>query len=69
MASSTVKFPNATVDLSRIDGNAFAILGAVQRSLRMAGATKAQQDEFVREATSADYDHLIQTVMRWIVVS
>lgn len=68
MASSTVKFPNASVDLTRIDGNAFAILGAVQRSLRKAGATKEQQDEFMREATSGDYDNLLQTVMRWVEI-
>jgi len=66
MASSTVKFPKASVDLTRIDGNAFAILGAVRRSLRKAGATKEQQDEFLREATSGDYDNLLQTVMRWV---
>lgn len=66
MASKTIRFPNATVDLTRIDGNAFAILGAVQRALRKAGATKEQQDEFMREATSGDYDNLLQTVMRWV---
>lgn len=66
MASSTVKFPNATIDLARIDGNAFAILGAVHRALLKAGATKEQQDEFMREATSGDYNNLLQTVMRWV---
>lgn len=65
----TVRFPNARARLSTVDGNAFALLAAVKRALRTAGATEDEQREFVNEATSGDYHHLIQTCMRWVVVS
>ena len=69
MESSTVKFPKAKVNLTRVDGNAFAILGAVKQALRKAGATKEEQAEFMREATSGDYNALLQTVMRWVEIA
>lgn len=47
------------------DGNAFAILGRVRRAMRHAGWPKSTIDEFLREATAGDYDHLLQTVMRY----
>lgn len=68
MESSTVKFPKAKVDLTRVDGNAFAILGTVKKALAKAGATKDEQAEFMREATSGNYDNLLQTVMRWVEI-
>lgn len=64
---STVKFPDVTVRLTGEDGNAFAILGAVQKALRRAGHVEAAQ-EFYTEATSGDYDHLLQTAMRYVEV-
>lgn len=63
-----VRFPNVEVELSGQDGNAFFILGRVQQALRRAGATPEQLKEFMDEATSGDYDHLLQTVMRWVEV-
>jgi hypothetical protein len=57
------------------DGNAFAIMGrvtdALARYLRKESeltATEIQRtlDEYRREATSGDYDHLLQTTMRWV---
>ena len=56
MESSTVKFPKAKVNLTRVDGNAFA------------GATKEEQAEFLTEATSGNYDNLLQTVIRWVEI-
>lgn len=50
------------------DGNAFAIMGTVRRALKEAGATRAQLDEYVEEATSGDYDHLLQVTMGWVNV-
>jgi hypothetical protein len=63
------KFPEIEVQLTGTDGNAFAVLGKVERALRKGGATEAQVDEFLAEATSGDYDHLLQTAMRWVEVS
>lgn len=59
-----VKYPNVTVKLTGEDGNAFAILGRVQRALRRAQVPKPEIDAFLKEATAGDYDHLLQTVMR-----
>ena len=59
---------NTTVKLIGNDGNAFAILGSVQRALRKAGATPAEVAEFMDEATKGDYDHLLGTVMKWVDV-
>lgn len=44
------------------DGNAFAILGACQRAARKAGWTRDRISEFMDEAKSGDYNHLMQTV-------
>jgi hypothetical protein len=63
-----IKFPEVEVNLSEIDGNAFSIIGAVRRALRRK-ATPEQIEEFVAEATSGDYDHLLQTTMRTVTVN
>lgn len=63
------KYPEIHVQLTGQDGNAFAILGAVKRELRKAKVSKEEQDLFMEEATSGDYDHLLQTTMEWVEVS
>jgi hypothetical protein len=67
--NTIVKFPDIEVELTGTDGNAYAILGAVQKALRTGGASDADVKEFHAEATSGDYDHLLQTCMRWVEVS
>lgn len=62
------RHPEITVQLTDTDGNAFAILGTVQRALRRAGLPQEERDEFLAEATAGDYDHLLQTVMAWVEV-
>jgi len=56
------------VRLIGTDGNAFAVLGHVQRALREAGWTQENIEAFRAEATSGDYDHLLGTVMRHLDV-
>lgn len=63
-----VKFPEVTVQLVGTDGNAFAILAAVSRAMRRAGIEKVHINEFVDEATSGDYDHLLQTAIATVNV-
>jgi hypothetical protein len=46
------------------DGNAFAILGRAHRAARRAGMPEEQWDAIVKEATSGDYDHLLQTMLQ-----
>ena len=51
------------------DGNAFSILGRAQRVARKAGWPEEQIKEFITEATSGDYDHLLQTCNKYFDVS
>jgi len=62
------RFPEIHVPLVGEDGNAFAILGRVQRAMRRAGVEAEERAAFQSEATSGDYDHLIRTVMEWVDV-
>lgn len=54
-----------TVQLSGEDGNAMAIISRVRMALRDAGDFE-QATAFVKEATSGDYDHVIQTCMKYV---
>ncbi len=60
------KFPNIEVQMTGNDGNAFAVLGAVQKALRKAGVPQEERDQFHQEATSGDYNHLLATCMEWV---
>jgi hypothetical protein len=60
------KFPNVSVRLVGEDGNAFAILGRVQRAMSRAGISKEDIDAFRKEATSGDYNKLLRTVMETV---
>lgn len=62
------KYPEVTVELLNGDGNAFSILGKVIKELRMAKVPADQIEAFKTEAWSGDYDHLLQTVMKWVTV-
>ena len=57
------------VELTGNDGNAFSIIGTVRKALRKGGATPEQIAEFQTEAMSGDYDHLLQTCVKWVNVS
>jgi hypothetical protein len=64
-----VKYPEVRVQLVGEDGNAFAILGRVQKELRRAGVSDDEVQRFIREATAGDYEDLLATVMRWVDAS
>jgi hypothetical protein len=66
---SEIKYPDVKVKLTGTDGNAFAIMGAVQKALRKAGASQTELDAYYKESTSGDYDHLLRTAGRWVKVS
>lgn len=72
-----VKYPDCTVQLTGTDGNAMAVLGAARRALK--GYLYEQEEmtsekllgevhDLTAEATSGDYNHLLQTVMKWMNV-
>ena len=58
---------NVKVKMVGEDGNAFACLGRCQQALRRAGKME-MWDEFHKEATSGDYNHLLATIMDWFDV-
>jgi len=68
-ASRVTAYPRPTVALIGTDGNAFAILGNVQRALRDAGATPDDVAAYNAEATAGDYDHLLAVTMKWVDVA
>ena len=57
------------VKLVGTDGNAFAILGKVRSALRSAGASTEEVSEFMKEATSEDYSHLLRICTEWVNVN
>jgi len=63
------KYPNITVNLVGNDGNAMTILGQCTRTARLNGVSQDEIDAFFTEATSGNYDHLLQTCMRWFDVA
>lgn len=64
----TPKYPQITVALTGHDGNAFVILSRCRKAAREAGLSDPEIANFIAEAMSSDYDHLLQTVMRWFEV-
>lgn len=66
---STIETPinliRPELDLVGCDGNAFAIIGKVSRALRDADNTPDVIEAFRAEATSGDYDHLLQTALAY----
>lgn len=60
------KYPDVHVQLSGEDGNAFAIIGRTRRAMRRAGVVDAEIDAYSQEATSGNYDKVLQTTMAWV---
>lgn len=48
-----------TFDLVGIDGNAFSVMGYVQRAMRTANFSQEERDKYLEDAQSSDYDHLL----------
>lgn len=63
------RYPLVHVKLTGKDGNPFAIIGNVSGALRKAGVSDSQVLDFQKDATSGDYNHLLQTAMKWVKVS
>lgn len=66
MSVITPKYPHVHVQLSGEDGNAFSILGRVQREMRRAQVPQSDIELFTSTAMSGDYDQLLETVMRYV---
>lgn len=55
-----------TLKLVGEDGNAFAILG---KAMKIAKKNNMDWDTIQKEATSGNYDHLLQTMMKYFDVT
>lgn len=64
----TPKYPDIEIQLTGQDGNAFSIIGRVSKALQRAKIPKNEIDNYVTEATSGNYDNLLQTTMKWVTV-
>ena len=63
-----VKYPDITVELVGKDGNAFNILGICRRAMKHARLSETEINEFTKEATSGDYNHLLATCTEYFNV-
>lgn len=52
------------LDLTEVDGNAFAIMGAFRRQAKKEGWTEAEISAVLDEAMKGDYNHLLQTIIK-----
>lgn len=64
----TPKYPNITVNLDNVDGNAFSIMGHVTRAMKKHGVSSDEIDKYRKESMSGDYDNLLQTIGKWVTV-
>lgn len=62
------KHPDITVELVGHDGNAFSVLGRCRKAAQEVGLPEDEIAAFLAEAVAGDYDHLLQTTMRWFDV-
>lgn len=57
------------VELVGHDGNAYSILAACQRAARRAKWSPEKISTILEEMKSGDYDHLLQTAMKYFEVT
>lgn len=62
------KHPDISVALTGHDGNAFAIIGRCCAAAHDAELSDEEIAAFMDEAMAGDYDHLLQTAMRWFEI-
>jgi len=67
MSTSTAKY-DVKVQLTGRDGNAYAIMSAVSKALRQAGASDEEVYKYQDESMSGDYDNLLRVAMKWVNV-
>ena len=63
------KYPGIEVQLTGEDGNSFAIMGRVRKALKDGGVDAAEVKAFTDEAMRGNYEQLLATCCRWLVVT
>lgn len=70
MTEQSPKYPDVEVPLSGEDGNAVAMVTRVVLALRdEADIGRHETDRFRDEALSGDYNHVLDTIEKWVSVS
>lgn len=69
MPNTPVAFPEIHVKLVGTDGNAFSVMGKVVSALRKGGVPKERIDQYMNDAMSGDYNHLLAVSMQTVAVS
>jgi hypothetical protein len=76
-AEFDVRYPSCVVQLVGMDGNAYSIMGRMQRALRDhmrndlgygRDRIASEVQAYIDESKSGDYDNLLRTAMRWAKV-
>lgn len=67
LAERKTPYTDAVVALTDQDGNAFLILGLVRRGISRSNHPELAE-EFMQEAMSGDYDHLLHTCTCYVSV-
>lgn len=62
------KYPDVEVQLTGEDGNAFTILGRIQKAMHRADIPNTEYRAFELAATEGDYGHLLRTARKWVKV-
>lgn len=53
-------------DLVGVDGNAFAVMGYVSNAMRRSGYKKEEVDDYLADAQSSDYNHLLSVSVQMV---
>jgi hypothetical protein len=61
-----IRHPEISVQLTGEDGNGFLIASRVRMALKKVGVSEQEREEFWNDAPSADYNHLLVTVIKWV---
>ncbi len=56
------------IGLDGLDGNAFAILGKVIKTMKQAKVDPKIIKEYQKEATESDYDNLLRVTMNYVEI-
>lgn len=63
-----IKFPHVKVELIGKNGNAFAILSAVQAAMRDSDISREEINKYLDKAMEGDYNNLLRVTMETVEV-
>lgn len=61
--STETQQKKVNLDLTEINGNAYALMGAFSRQAKSEGWSKPEIDAVITKCMESDYDHLLRTLI------